>query len=374
MSRVLAALIALSLLAAACGGGDDEPVAEADPVEEADAGTTDADADEADDTTDSPTTAPVVIEAGPKAPFTGLAADEELLDLAAVVVKVSNNDDRSLEALIGLEHADVVIEERIEDRATRFAAIFHSALPEVVGPIRSARTTDLQLLANLERPLLVFSGANLAVLAELRSFAQAGGAVLIPDDGLGTYHYRDEDFRAPDNLFIDLTVVRDDFGADAGAPVPIFTFRDAESQTRPASVDGSGVTVTGRDIVSFVHDPARGYVRVQDGLVHVTRDGEPLVYTNVVMMETRYVANVNDPESVDAITVGEGSVDVMIGGRRFSGTWSRDTDDEPYVFNTTAGDEIVLEPGKTWISLVPADTYEFSVDLETQGLVLGGDE
>ena len=374
MSRVLAALIALSLLAAACGGGDDEPVAEADPVEEADAGTTDADVDEADDTTDSPTTAPVVIEAGPKAPFTGLAADEELLDLAAVVVKVSNNDDRSLEALIGLEHADVVIEERIEDRATRFAAIFHSALPEVVGPIRSARTTDLQLLANLERPLLVFSGANLAVLAELRSFAQAGGAVLIPDDGLGTYHYRDEDFRAPDNLFIDLTVVRDDFGADAGAPVPIFTFRDAESQTRPASVDGSGVTVTGRDIVSFVHDPARGYVRVQDGLVHVTRDGEPLVYTNVVMMETRYVANVNDPESVDAITVGEGSVDVMIGGRRFSGTWSRDTDDEPYVFNTTAGDEIVLEPGKTWISLVPADTYEFSVDLETQGLVLGGDE
>ena len=44
------------------------------------------------------------------------------------------------------------------------------------------------------------------------------------------------------------------------------------------------------------------------------------------------------------------------------------------MFNTTAGDEIVLEPGKTWISLVPADTYEFSVDLETQGLVLGGDE
>lgn len=375
MPRVLAALIALSLLAAACGGGDDEPVAEADPVEETDEATTDAELDaEADDTTDSPTTAPVVLEEGPKAPFTGLAADEELLDLAAVVVKVSNNDDRSLEALIGLEQADVVIEERIEDRATRFAAIFHSALPEVVGPIRSARTTDLQLLANLERPLLVFSGANLAVLAELRSFAQAGGAVLIPDDGLGTYHYRDEDFRAPDNLFIDLTVVRDDFGADAGAPVPIFTFREAESQTRPASVDGSGVTVTGRDIVSFVHDPARGYVRVQDGLVHVTRDGEPLVYTNVVMMETRYVANVNDPESVDAITVGEGSVDVMIGGRRFSGTWSRDSDDEPYVFNTTAGDEIVLEPGKTWISLVPADTYEFSVDLETQGLVLGGDE
>lgn len=369
MARRLAALIALSLFTAACGGSDDATPDPGDVEIE-----TDDTTDTSESSGDSATTAPVVIEEGPKAPFTGLLADEDLLDEAAVVVKVSNNDDRSLEALIGLEHADIVIEERIEDRATRFAAIFHSDLPDVVGPIRSARTTDLDLLANLARPILVFSGANLSVLAELRSFAQDGGVVLIPDDGSGAYHYRDTDFRAPDNLFIDLAVVRDEFGADAGAPAPVFTFRGAETETRPASVDGSGVTVTGRDTVSFVHDPSRGYVRVQDGAVHVTRDGEPLVYTNVVMMETAYVPNANDPQSVDAISVGEGSVHVMIAGRRFSGTWSRDTESDPYVFRTSGGEEIVLEPGQTWISLVPRDTYEFSVDAVTQGLVLGGGE
>ncbi|MEO0495013.1 MAG: DUF3048 domain-containing protein [Actinomycetota bacterium] len=376
MRRVLAALIALSLLAAACGGGDDTP-AEAEPGPATDETVDDTESDASDDADDAETpatTAPVVVEEGPKAPFTGLAADEDLLAEPALVVKISNNDDRSLEALVGLDRADVVIEERIEDRATRFAAIFHSELPEVVGPIRSARTTDLALLANLGTPLLVFSGANVAVLSELRQFARDDGAVLIPDTGDGVYHFRDEDFRAPDNLFIDLGVVRADFGAEAGVPGPIFAYRDTETDTRPASVDGSGVTVTGRDVVSFVHDPARGYVRVQDDAVHVTRDGVPLVYTNVVVMETRYVTNANDPESVDAITVGEGPVDVMIGGRRFSGTWNREADTDPYVFRTTGGDEIVLEPGKTWITLVPEGTYEFSVDQETQGLVLGGDE
>lgn len=365
-------MLALGLVSAACGG--------AQLTIEADAGTaphvasTDAESGAATTNAAPSTTAPVVIEEGPKAPFTGLAAEERLLDAPALVVKISNNDDRSLEALIGLDTADVVIEERIEDRATRFAAIFHSRLPDFVGPIRSARTTDLALLANLGTPLLVFSGANVAVLSELRQFARDDGAVLIPDAGDGTYHFRDTDFSAPDNLFIDLGVVRDEFGAEAGIPIPIFAFRDAETDTRPASVDGSGVTVVGRDTVSFVHDPARGYVRVQDGAVHVTRDGVPLVSANVIVMETRYVPNANDAESVDAITVGEGPVDIMIGGLRFSGTWSRSVDTEPYVFTAADGDEIVLEPGTTWVTLVPQGTYEFSVDQASRGLVLGTDE
>ena len=372
MSGVWAAVLALGLVVAACGGA--QPTIEPDAATAPGVASTDAESGAATTDAAPAATVPVVIEEGPKAPFTGLAVEERVLDTPALVVKISNNDDRSLEALIGIDAADLVIEERIEDRATRFAAIFHSQVPDVVGPIRSARTTDLALLANLGTPLLVFSGANVAVFSELRQFARDDGAVLIPDAGDGTYHFRDTDFSAPDNLFIDLGVVRDDFGAEAGIPVPIFAFRDAETDTRPASVDGSGVTVVGRDTVSFVHDPARGYVRVQDGAVHVARDGVPLVFTNVVVMETRYVPNANDVESVDAITVGEGPVDIMIGGLRFSGTWSRSADTEPYVFTAADGDEIVLEPGTTWVTLVLQDTYEFSVDQASRGLVLGTDE
>ena len=375
MHRILAALTALAILAAACGGGDDEPVADdAEQASEAADADATATASESDESESTATTAPPEIAEGPKAPFTGLAADDPLLDQPAVVVKISNNDDRSLEALTGIEFADVVIEERIEDRATRFAAIFHSSVPELVGPIRSARTTDLHLLTNLGTPILIFSGANLGVLRDLRELALDGGVVLVVDDGTGEYHFRDDDYRAPDNLFIDAQTTVEEFGGEAGAPDPILTFRDAEGETRPASVDGSGVTITGRDVVSFVHDPARGYVRVQDGAVHATRDGIPIAVTNLVVMETRYVANATDPESIDAITVGEGAANVMIGGRRFEGTWVRADASSPYAFRTEGGDEIVLEPGTTWITLVPAGSYEFGADPETRGLVLGDDE
>ncbi len=355
---------ALAVVAASCGGGSSDSLT-SDDVASVDIGNVSTPPSSV-----APTTSAAPIEDGPKATFTGQGTNEELSAQPAVVVKVSNNDQRSRSALVGIEHADIVLEERIEDRATRFAAIFHSDLPELVGPVRSARTTDLDLLANLGNPALVFSGANIAVLRELRDFAADGLAVLVVNDDSETYHYRDLDFRAPDNLFTNPSLVLQDFRDSAGAATPILSFRDTESDTRPASVEGPGVTVEGRDTVNFVFDPARGYVRVQDGEVHATRDGHDLVVTNVVLMDVEYLANVDDPLSVDAVTVGSGPASVLIGGRRWSGTWERVARSEPYTFRTDGGAEILLEPGQSWLTMVPSGSYEFSVSAEISSLVL----
>jgi len=361
---LFAAVVAMALMASSCGGGDD-------PVDGGDAGNDDS---ESVDTVDSSTTTSTTvapIEEGPKAPFTGLPADEDLLAQPAVVVKVSNNDDRSLEALVGIDHADLIIEERIEDRATRFAVIFHSDLPDTVGPVRSGRSSDLDLLANLGTPILVFSGANIAVLGQLRDLAAEGRVVLVANDDSDIYLVRSAELNPPDNLFTDPGFVRQDFGDQASPARGIVSFRTADTDPRPTSAAGPGVTVVGRDSVSFVYDPTRGYVRVQDDAVHATREGDALVAENVVIMETVYAPSQIAAGSVDAITIGAGPATVLIGGRRWSGTWNRASRDDGYTFRADNGEEILLEPGRTWLSLAPVDTYEFSVDDETAGLVLG---
>ena len=360
----------IGLVAASCGGGGSENEDPAtDPTEE-DAGSVSSGGDPEGPTPPS-TMAP--IGPGPKAPLTGLSAEEDLTELPVVVVKVSNNDDRSLEALIGIDHADVVIEERIEDRATRFAALFQSDLPSDVGPVRSGRSSDLDLLANLGTPILVFSGANIGVLGQLRELAAEGKVVLVVNDVSDIYLVRSPDYEAPENLFTDPAFVREDFGSQAGAVTPVLNFRDSDSTDRPVGLDGAGVTVIGRDTVSFVHDPARGYVRVQDGAIHETRTGAELVVTNLVVMETEYLPSEIAAGSVDAVTIGEGLASVLIGGRRWSGTWSRESRETGYRFHTNSGEEILLEPGKTWLTLVPAGTYDFVIDEETTSLVLGGE-
>lgn len=366
--------MALALAVASCGAEDDGAVDEqaqgddAPGLEQSAGEDRPANADEPTESAEPPPR----IDPGPKATLTGLPADASLASTPAVVVKISNNDDRSVAALIGIDSADIVIEERIEDRATRFAAIFHSDLPPLVGPVRSARTTDVDLMRNLGSPILVFSGANISVLSEIRDLSRDGGVVPVVNDDSETYHYRDGDYSAPDNLFTDAVLVGADFAEAAGAAMPILAFRTNESDTRSASIDGTGVTIEGRDVVSFVHHGVLGYVRVQDGAVHVTRDGVPLTATNVVVMQVDYVTNADDAQSVDAVTTGTGVVNVLIDGRRWEGTWKRESAEEPYSFFDRNGVEVVLEPGTTWLTLVPKGTYRFEVEAEIVSLVAGG--
>lgn len=369
----VAMLMMLALLALSCGGQGDDAVGgalQADDASPDDPLTGDGQVvadDELGEVTEPPR-----IEPGPKAPLTGLPADDSIDSTPAIVVKISNNDDRSVAALIGIDRADIVIEERIEDRATRFAAIFHSDLPDLVGPVRSARTTDVDLMRNLGSPILVFSGANISVLGEIRDLSREGGVVPVVNDDSEIYHYRDSDYPAPDNLFTDATLVSADFAEAAGAVLSVLAFRDSESDTRSASIDGTGVTIEGRDIVSFVHDDVLGYVRVQDGAVHVTREGRPLTAANLVVMEVDYVTNADDAEAVDAVTTGAGVVNVLIDGRRWEGTWERKSAAEPYSFFDSNGVSVLLEPGTTWLTLVPQGTYRFDVEAEIVSLVAEG--
>ena len=78
----------------------------------------------------------------------------------------------------GLERADAVIEENVEG-ITRFVALFHSNLPTAVGPVRSARTGDLDLLTAMNRPVFGFSGANPGVTQWIDS--AEGSGVLVSE-------------------------------------------------------------------------------------------------------------------------------------------------------------------------------------------------
>ncbi|MDH3296327.1 MAG: DUF3048 domain-containing protein, partial [Acidimicrobiia bacterium] len=88
-------------------------------------------------------------------PLTGLPG--EVPDRPAAVVKIDNG--AAAVPQVGLNAADIVIEEEVEGGVTRFAAVFHST-SSIVGPVRSGRTTDVALISGLGSPLLLYSGAN----------------------------------------------------------------------------------------------------------------------------------------------------------------------------------------------------------------------
>ncbi len=134
--RVLAALIALAVLisggvALASRGGDAEAVAP----------TTTTTTTTLPPTTAAPTT--TTKPPPPTYPLTGMpAATLRSLRRAALVVKIDNGQPRA-RPQIGINQADVVFEERVEGSVTRLLAVFHSQGSIPVGPVRSARTSDI---------------------------------------------------------------------------------------------------------------------------------------------------------------------------------------------------------------------------------------
>lgn len=352
--------IAMAVFLFACGGdeGDDAATDASSTTTVAVSSTT----AEASTTSSSSTTTTTTTEApdlGPIFPLSGEAiGDGESADHAAVVVKISNNNSNARRALRGLDLADIVYEERIEQQATRFAAVFHSELPEEVGSVRSGRTSDVDIVSNLNQPVFAYSGANDGVSAQLRQ-AENEGLLNRASADLGDSEFsRISSFSAPDNLVADVSALVDQ--AEGGTPpAPIFDYSNTVIDLGQPS---AGVRVDAREDAVFVWSSTDGgYLRFHDSTGrHMTRDDAQLAPVNVVVLTTTYLPSQIDRSSVDAVIVGEGDAVVYSGGFRVEGTWTREFERDPYTLQTPDGQTIGLAPGQTWVSLTPAGT---SVDI-----------
>lgn len=282
------------------------------------------------------------------APFTGLSASIPS-SMPAVLVKVSNNSSKSRAALIGIDQADIVFEERIEGSATRFAAVFNSSFPQNVGPVRSGRTTDIQISQNLSRPVMGYSGSNPGVARQIKFAADNG--LLVPYVNTDSAPFaRDSRYSAPDNLFVDPASL----GACGGGgnPTPIFRYGVASSTTaQPAS----SVSMRARSPYRFDWNGS-GWVRSQDGYSHTTRTGATIAPTNVVVLFVPYVPSAIDAASVNGQTIGSGNAWILRDGTITQGSWSRGKGHSPYTLTDANGVETTLAPGQSWVVLAPSGT------------------
>jgi hypothetical protein len=281
------------------------------------------------------------------AALTGEPAGPETTNRAALAVKIDNT--RAARPQWNLDGADVIFEENVEG-ITRFIAVFHSRLPSEVGPVRSSRTSDLSILAALNRPILAWSGGNAAVTAEVRAAADAGVVIDLSALRVGCYR-RSSGRPAPHNLVLDVACAHERV---AGAPArPPWTFDPGWDPGSAAfgpdttfQVPMDGVRVT------WTWDPdARQYLRSQDGAPHVSATGNRVAVTNVVTMYVPHVASRADARSPEAVTIGSGQVMVHRDGVATAGTWERSRSYDAFTFRDGDGRVIALRPGTTFVHL-----------------------
>lgn len=293
-------------------------------------------------------------------PLRGTAAGPLEVQRRPMVVKVAN--DAAARPQAGLAAADVVFEVPVEGGITRYSLVFHSEEPSRVGPVRSTRSSDVELVAAL-RAILVHVGASTTVAQEVAA-AASGGAFVDVDELLmpGAFE-RVRDRIAPHNAFTSAELIRDAAGERGGerVRVPALQFGEVDAEVAADAAAGTSLLIPFGDPpqVRYQYDAALGaYRRLQGGQPTVDAAlGLEVLPENVVVIHTDVseipgTADVTGAPSLRYRATGSGPVIVLRDGMRFDGTWSRG-DGQMYRFADATGHVILLKPGLTWIHVVP---------------------
>lgn len=305
-------------------------------------------------------------EPPPLCPLSGLRAEREFpVDRPALAVKIDNAAQARPQA--GLDAADVVYEELAEGGITRFMAIFHCADAAKVGPVRSARMVDPDILIEYRPVLLGYSGANPEVLSKVRS---AKGVEDLRYSSHGASYDRKKGRPAPHDLFTSTDALRELSGT-LGRQRTGFVFREPGTREAatpsPGKASASPPPPLGKSIsFSFAggvltrYDFSEGvYLRSVSGKPFLIEGGSQLKTTNVVVMMVKVVdGHIRDAAgnySPEISVIGSGEAYVLTNGRATNARWVRRSLSDHTRLVDSAGRDVPLAPGNTWIHLLPSD-------------------
>jgi hypothetical protein len=266
-----------------------------------------------------------------------------------LVVKLDNT--RNAQPHAGLTRADVVYLEEVEYGITRIAAVFSSTVPGRIGPVRSARITDIDLLAQYGRPAVAFSGAQSRMYPVIDA---APFYDVSPRRGIEGYS-RDGDRRAPYNLFVD--------GRTALDRAPKATLARDQGWVFDPLIPAGGTPARRADLAwadseaTFRYDAATGDYRVrlngEKAEAEEERRGQraDTVVIQFVKQTPSAYADRYGGRTPLAHTVGQGKAIVLRNGQAWAVRWSRPSEKDGTTFTRADGSPMPFAPGQTWIVL-----------------------
>ncbi|WP_042225211.1 DUF3048 domain-containing protein [Oceanobacillus manasiensis] len=288
------------------------------------------------------------------APLTGMAIDEPT-DNRIVAVMVNNHSKARPQT--GLSKADIVFEMLAEGKITRFLAMFQSELPDVVGPVRSAREYYFNL-ANDYNALYVYHGAANFVNDMIinRGIEHLNGSLYDNDGNL----FKRESFRkSPHNSYLQLGAVKD-VAASKGyettaeiEPLPFIADDEAEISGDPAQHVEIVYAQQPMEIVEYDYNASEEvFTRYNDREPTVELNTEePIQAANVLIVETPH-------EVID--DAGRRAIDMESGGNAYllqkgkvqELQWENR---EGRILPVKDGEVVGFMPGKTWINVIPTN-------------------
>ncbi|MQA77160.1 MAG: DUF3048 domain-containing protein [Streptosporangiales bacterium] len=251
----------------------------------------------------------------------------------------------------GIAKADIVYVEPVEAGLSRILAVYSSSLPRTVGPVRSARASDLELLRQFGRPAFAYSGARTSVRPDI------GRAPLydVSPANAGHAYVRSAPHRAPHNLYARPDSLLTEapraaeprdigfrFGAAPAGGTPV----DARTVTYPAFRMRFGWSAEREAWLVGMDNAAYG-------AAYGPRPTPSTVVVQYVDAEPRGPKDKFGNRSPYVESVGKGRAVVLRDGRAFEARWQRPFPDGGTTYTTAEGEPMTFDPGQVWVVFAP---------------------
>jgi hypothetical protein len=265
-----------------------------------------------------------------------------------LAVKIDNTP--AARPRIGLDAADVVYVEPVEGGLTRLLAVFSRRQPAQVGPVRSGRESDVDLVANYGRVALAFSGSS----SYTKRILDKGRQVNLSFDQDSRGYHRDRSRPAPYNVIGNPKELLSRAGGSVRPSDIGFRYGPMASGGKAATSvaarwPSSRVTLTW-------NAKRKEYLVTTDGRADVSPAGRQYGASTVVVqyVTTRKSGNrdVNRQPTPVVTVVGRGAATVLRDGFSWKGTWSRKGVTAPTSFMVGSQPLTFAPKGTVWVLLV----------------------
>ena len=288
----------------------------------------------------------------PEKKATSVLSGREGVDGQLLAVKI--DDTSAAHPQIGLEDADIVYIEQVEAGLTRLAAIFSTRIPQRIGPVRSARISDIDILSQFGRVAFAYSGAQRKLLPVIASanLEDLGAQRQSP-----TIYTTDPARRSPYAMVLraDLLMqkVKDNnLSVDVAKSVG-FVFGDLPEDGKPVQ----------QVVMNWPSATYSAEWSEKESRWHLSHNGKlNLADSGVVLGPTTLViqmVKISPSEYGDKFggitplseTVGTGKAFVLRNGEVFSTTWNRPFPDSGTTFSLADGSAMNFAAGQVWVAL-----------------------
>ena len=270
------------------------------------------------------------------------------------ILAVKIDDTSSARPQIGLEDADLVYIEQVEGGLTRLAAIFSSVIPANIGPVRSARISDIDILAQYGKVIFAYSGAQRAMLTVVANsnLWDYGAQRQSP-----TIYTRDANRSAPYDMVLRGDLLLEKAKSDqrdiAISKSVGWSFGDAP--VGGVAIDSVAIRWPASKYEATWSKSENRWLFSNGGVPDFAASGKQLgattfVIQNVEMSDSIYRGSDGSYTPLSE-TVGTGTGYILRDGRSFKANWSRPMAEAGTTWTLADGSEINFAAGSIWVAL-----------------------